>query len=187
MFLQTGLGLARNQWDNNFGAFDPYGYQLRRVANLPWMDWDQNDWTFSSQELPQEMWQNWVQIPNEQRANHPGYVPALDCYYWGFRPPDVDVVLLGVHGVFGLGGKGLGALPNPFKVCTIRKPDPNCPSCPACPAPTTCPDCPACNCPKPVQVAPSKFGVNIGLLLAAGATAGLGYYGYRKGWFRRRG
>lgn len=201
MFLQTGLGLARNQWDNNFRAFDPLGYQLRRVADLPWMDYGAGDWTFSSAELPQELWKSWTVIPDDQRATHPGYQAGLDCYYWTFRPPDLpDAVLYGVRGVFGLGG----SLPAPFKVCAFRMPQPACPTCPAptvcpkpppCPTPApcptaapcpTCPSCPACDCPAPVAIAPTKYGVNVGLLVAAGLTAGVGIYGYKKGWFKRR-
>lgn len=190
MFLQTGLGLARNEWDQNFGAFDPYGYQLRRVANLPWMDYQKGDWIFSSSELPRELWQHWEVVPDAQKGSHAGYFAGADCYFWGYRPPDVDVVLLGVHGTFGV-GKGLGALPSPFKICVWRKGDKPCPApkpCPTCPTPAPCPptpDCPPCDVTP--AVAPTKYGVNVGLLVAAGLTAGVGYYGYKKGWFKRRG
>lgn len=189
MFLQTGLGLARNQWDQNFGAFDPYGYQLRRVANLPWMDWQPGgpgDYTFSSQEIPKELWSRWEVVPNDQKAKHRGYFPGLDCYYWGFRPPDEQVVLLGVHGTFGL-GKGLGDLPSPFKICMHQRPDRTCSTPAPCPTPVPCPPTPDCPpCAAMPTVAPSKYGVNVGLIVAASLTAGVGYYGYKKGWFKRR-
>jgi hypothetical protein len=182
MFLQTGLGLARNQWDNNFRAFDAYGYQLRRVADLPWMDYNAGDWYFSSAEVPQELWSNWPIIPDNQKDTHPGYQKGLDCYYWGFRPPDLpEAVLFGVRGT-----RGLGALPAPFRICSFRSPDcPGCPAPPPCPEPSELtPECPPCAVVP--AVAPAKYGVNIGLLVAAGLTAGVGYYGYKKGWFKRR-
>ncbi len=183
MFLQTGLGLTRSQWDSDFYAFDPGGSTLRRQNNLPWMDFNKGDWTFSSADLPTELWSAWQQIPGEQRDKHPGYVPGVDCYVWGYRPEDVeDPVLFGVRGVY-----GLGALPRPFKVCAFRvdQPCPACPPAPACPTPAPCPTCPSPTT-APVQ-APVKYGVNIGLLVAGALTAGVGYYGYKKGWFKKLG
>lgn len=194
MFLQTGLGLTRSEWDYNFNALNRGGYNLQYPQNLPWMDFDPNAWKLSSSELPRELWQGWTQI----NKDHPGYVAGLDCYIWGYRPPDVaESPLFGVGSVmrrFGVGG--LGALPGPFNVCTFNKeclfpPAANCPApapCPGCPPVPECseltPECPPCATMP--TIAPTKYGVNVGLLVAGALTAGVGYYGYRKGWFRKK-
>lgn len=182
MFLQTGLGLTRAQWDSNFNALNRGGYTLQYPNNLPWMDFDPNMWVFDSSELPRELWGNWRAIGKD----HPGYVAALDCYIWGYRPHDVpDSPLFGVGAA--MRRFGVGALPGPFKICRHNM---ECLIPPACP-PAQCPPCSELTpeCPPCVQTpaaAPAKFGVNIGLLVAGALTAGVGYYGYKKGWFKRR-
>jgi len=106
-----------------------------------------------------------------------GYNAAADCYYWGHKPKPVQVI--GVHG-------GLHAVAQEwFWVCPVG----------TCPKPKKCKACPP---PPPgmTQTPPSTpsttadddsgklFGVNIGLLVAGAMTAGVGYYGYKKGWFK---
>jgi hypothetical protein len=156
----------------------------------------------SSNELPADLWRPWTVIPDDQRGAHPGYNNQTGCYEFGFRPPDLpDTPLFGLRGLRG----GLGNLPQAFWVfvnskkvpCPTCPPQLTCPTCPKCPTcaapipPPACSSCPApTECPEcrtPIAVAPAKFGVNIGLLVAGVLTAGTGYYGYRKGWFKRLG
>lgn len=188
---QVGLGLTRQQWENDFRAFNADQTTLATPSNLPWMDFNPADWTFSSDELPPELWAGWTVVPDDQRGSHPGYVPEMNCYGWTFRPPDVaDTVLFGVRGLHG----GLGGLPAPFRVCKWRLDQPcppgaPCPPAPACPPSQPCPPAPSRECPTcpKAALAPVKFGVNIGLLVAGVLTTGVGYYGYKKGWFKRLG
>lgn len=134
--------------------------------------------------------------------SHPGYDPVCDCYCWGYKPEPVRII--GVNGVRGMQGlQGYGPLGKGWKVChplysSARRcpcskdcPPAKAPDCPTCPPPPPPPPCPAL--PPPVTATgpeeeggPEKFGVNVGLLAAGVLTAGVGYYGYKKGWFKRR-
>lgn len=131
--------------------------------------------------------------------DHPGYDPVCDCYCWGYKPEEVRI--MGVSGVRGLQGlQGFGPLGPGWKVChplyssSKRCPcaqsgsrAPECPTCPAPPPPPPCPD-PSAGPAKPggKESPLEKFGANAGLLVAGALTAGVGYYGYKKGWFKRR-
>lgn len=121
--------------------------------------------------------------------SHPGYDPVCDCYCWGYKPPGVAIM-------------GLGALGPGWKVCNAqgyssseRCPctPADCPECPPCVPGAPCPPCPPsvpCPVAPPVVMAPApepeEFGVNIGLLVAVVMAGGVGWYGYKKGWFKRK-
>ena len=132
--------------------------------------------------------------------NHPGYDPQCNCYCWGYRPKQDQLIGL-PNGAFpNLGA--LGVTSGGWRVCNstgyssrARCPCTNVPDCPTCPPRTPCPPqtpCPPPAAPCPPQIAmteptqaPEKFGVNVGLLVAAGLAGGVGWYGYKKGWFKK--
>jgi len=129
--------------------------------------------------------------------NHPGYDPVCDCYCWGYRPRPVQL-----EGVPRGAVQGLGAIyATRWKVCQSSGYS----SGRRCPCETECPDCPPQQpCPPSARrpaVAPlapaapalpgvpqkpaEKFGVSAGLVAAAVVASAAGYYGYKKGWFKR--
>jgi hypothetical protein len=151
----------------------------------------------------------WVVVPDAQKSFHAGYNPAQNAYYAGYRPPGKCNYLRGVSGLRGVGdpncGEGWMTIPTfaiisqsppvvlkPVIAPTAVKPSAaTCPVCPVCPTVKSCPVCPACGTQTPAAsadtglAAHSKYGMNIGLLLAAGLTAGGGYYAWKKGWFKK--
>jgi hypothetical protein len=129
------------------------------------------------------------------RKNHPGYDPVCDCYCWGYKPEPVQIMGLprGTH------TGGLGALEAGWKVCNSQgyssgsrcpcanTPQPRaCPTCPPAPPPPPCPVAPPPVVMAPAPAEPQAFGVTVGLVAAAALTGGVGYYGYKKGWFKRK-
>lgn len=183
-----GLGLTRPQWDADFNAFDYGGTTLRRQQNLPWMEYSPGVAVLRSQWLPSELIMRWTVVPDNEMENSPGFDRWARCYKWGFRPPSRWS---------SLDGTPLEAPPAPFYICASATTCPPPPECPACQAPVPCPpqqSCPTCppapSCPTCPQAIPttagSKYGVNLGLLVAGVLTAGTGYYGYKKGWFGKK-
>jgi hypothetical protein len=142
----------------------------------------------ASSDIPASVLNRWIVVPPDQRNNHPGYNPSSKCYCWGYRPPKFDLM--------GLGAAEGSILPS-FSICTSgcnARACPTCPApkpaapCPACPTPTACPTCPVCGghgMGEDEEGFLSKYGITPGMLIAGVLTAGVGYYGYKKGWFKR--
>lgn len=121
--------------------------------------------------------------PAKMDGSDGGYDTQRKCFAWGRRP--ADAVLFGVHG---LGAPWSGG--GEFRICPPG----------TCPTPPPARPCPPCALPpsSPADgglVPPTigyddgvlgKYGVQIGLLAAAVLTGGVGYYGYKKGWFKRK-
>jgi hypothetical protein len=139
----------------------------------------------ASSQLDPKIYANWTPIP----TNDPGYSKTHGAYFWGYRPP---MICHNLNGVRGLGAAGDPSCPNgytdqpPFSVIVAP------PVATSCPTPAPCPPC--ARTPTVVTTAPivatapdthGKYGMNLGLLLAGGLVAGGGYYGYKKGWFKK--
>lgn len=99
----------------------------------------------------------------------PGYDTARKCYQWGYKPKPIQLI--------GLGALWSGEV---FNICPPG----------TCPPPTMCPPPPPC-ARGPEGFGPAeegtlgKYGVQIGVLAAVALTGGVGYYGYKKGWFKK--
>lgn len=113
---------------------------------------------------------NFKVVPHGQEGDHEGYNEACGCYCWGYRPPGVQIIGLGANYYASKFPVCLNPCPCPTKTVEVEA------DCPECPVPEPCPT------PEPEEEK-GKFGVMMGLLLAAAATGGVGYYGYKKGWF----
>lgn len=130
----------------------------------------------------------------------PGYDKSRQCYYWGYRPAKgKPVELIGVHGLGTVWNGGIGPT---FSICPPNAPCAAQPECAAppkavmCPPPKECPVCATVTAPEAPQCpvcatvldtpAPTKFGVNLGLVAAIVLTGGVGIYGYKKGWFGKK-
>lgn len=134
-----------------------------------------------------------------------GYDARCGCYCPGFRPEDVQL-----EGLRGTALYGVTTIAN-HSVClfscvsaakcpppVVCPPKVVCPPQVACPPQVPCPQpepCPVCSPPivaveQPVDVGVKKdsglFGPNVGMLAAGAIIGGVGYYGYKKGWFGKK-
>lgn len=176
MFMElrgVGTGLTIGEYNARWG---PGAERALIPSKLPWMEYASGVPFFRSTNLPAQLIASWTPIPDAQRATHPGYNRATACYAWGYRPPE-KMVSLEDNGPANISA----GIPT-FLVCAGSYGGSSCPTCPTATqvdvvTPTT-----------PVAAGgdePGLFGVNVGLLVAAVATGGVGYYGYKKGWFKK--
>ena len=128
--------------------------------------------------------------------DHPGYDPVCDCYCWGYKPEPVRIIGvkgLGAMGPLGRGWKVCHPLYSSAQRCPCSQDCPPQRECPTCPPPPPPPPCPTAQPPVVQETGPGEekgpleaYGVNLGLVAAGVLTAGVGYYGYKKGWFKRK-
>lgn len=122
----------------------------------------------------------------EVGADGVGYNANCDCYCYGWKPAYTPEQIIGLGRTTPPFSSGGGGIP-PFKVCAGNgyASDGGCKDCAA--AALDCPTCP--KPPPPVlaqqQSALDEWGTNLGWLLAGAVIAGGGYYGYKKGVFKK--
>lgn len=121
----------------------------------------------------------------ETAPGRTGHNSTYNCYCWGYRPAYTPVVIMGLSG---LGGQRWRNVLPSWNICPFDCPDAPCPPqaappprlpCPPPPPPAPCPTCPPAAMVAP-EPEPEKFGINVGLVIAATMAAGVGYYAWKR-------